>query len=187
MDRRYIPKKSGAFSFTPTNALKAQALLKKYPEGKAASALVPLLELAQEQNGGWLSPSVIEYVASYVEVAPIRALEAASFYDTFHMTPPARYEVKICTTPPCALRGSNDLLKVAKKWLGVDVGGGTHDGKFSLKEVECLGHCTCAPIVTIHKEIYENVTEEDLCALLEACSEDHLPLAEAFLKEKRNK
>lgn len=160
------------FSFNAENQQKAAAHLKKYPKDRSQSAVIPLLDLAQRQNGGWLSPDVIEYVANYLGMPPIRVLEVASFYSLFRLKAPGKYHVQICGTPPCWLCGSVDLLKVAKKWLGINAGEVTSDGKFSLEEVECLGACTVAPVIQINDDYYEHMDEEKLMALLQSLAEE---------------
>jgi NADH-quinone oxidoreductase E subunit len=161
------------FSFNAENQQKAEAHLKKYPRDRSKSAVIPLLDLAQRQNGGWLSTEVIEYVATYLNMPPLRVFEVASFYSLFRLKAPGKYHIQICGTPPCWLCGSVDLLKVAKKWLGINAGDVTADGKFSLEEVECLGACTAAPVIQINDQYHENMTEETLIALLESFAEDN--------------
>lgn len=160
------------FAFNDANHQIAVEHLKKYPKDRQQSAVIPLLELAQRQYGGWLSPEVIEYVAEYLNMPPIRVWEVASFYSLFRLKQPGKYHIQICGTPPCWLCGSNDLLKVAKKWLGIDNGEVTADGKFSLEEVECLGACTSAPVIKVNDDYHENVSEEKLLALLQSFADD---------------
>ena len=162
---------SDGFTFTETNKAKAQSILNRYPEGKGASALMPILDLAQRQNGGWISKDVIAYVSTYLSLPEIRVLEVASFYSQFHLKPVGTYHIQVCGTPPCWLCGSQDLMKVCQQWLGIKPGDRTADGKFSLQEVECLGACTKAPVIQINDQYHEKLNKEKLIAILEALSE----------------
>ena len=160
------------FTFTDENHKIATDHLKKYPSDRQQSAVIPLLDLAQRQHGGWLSPEVIDYVAEYLHMPSIRVWEVASFYSLFRLKQPGKYHIQICGTPPCWLCGSNDLLRIAKKWLGIDKGERRTDGKFSLEEVECLGACTAGPVIKINDDYHENMTEEKLISLLQSFADD---------------
>jgi NADH dehydrogenase (ubiquinone) flavoprotein 2 len=163
------------FTFTPENLKKAEAFLKKYPKGREQSALLPLLDLAQTQNGGWLSESAIASIAEFLHLAPMRVLEVASFYSLFHLKPRGKYHIQVCSTPPCSLCGSDKLLRACKKWLGIDIGETTADGQFCLSETECLGACANASVVAINGRTYEDVTEERMVSILEGLVEDSMP------------
>ncbi len=160
-----------SFSFNAENLKKAEGFLKKYPKGREQSALLSLLDLAQTQNGGWLCEGAMAYVADFLKIHPMRVLEVASFYSLFHLKPHGKYHIQVCTTPPCSLSGSDQLLWSCKKWLGIGVGETTADGKFSLIETQCLGACTKGPVVRINQDMYENQTQETLVEVLQTLAE----------------
>jgi len=149
------------FAFTAANLKWAKGQIAKYPEGRQASAVIPLLWRAQEQAGGWLPQKAIEHVADMLGMAYIRVLEVATFYTMFNLEPIGRYHVQLCGTTPCVLRGAEDLKKVCHKRIG-DQFHVTPDGKFSWVEVECLGACVNAPMVQINYDFYEDLTPDSL-------------------------
>jgi len=160
------------FTFNPENIKKAEGFLRKYPKGREQSALLPLLGLAQTQNGGWLSESAIAHVADLLNLPPLRVLEVASFYSLFHLKPQGKYHIQVCSTPPCSLAGSDQIIRACKKWLDIGVFETTADGKFSLSEVECLGACTHGPVAQINQRMYENLKEETVVEILQTLAED---------------
>ncbi len=159
--------KGGDFAFSPENLAKIPTILAKYPAGRQASAVMPLLDLAQRQLG-WVSPGVIETVAKMLDMAPIRVYEVASFYTMYNTKPVGRYLIQVCRTTPCWLRGADDLTAACRKKLGIDLKQTTPDGLFTLVEVECLGACCNAPMVQINDDFYEDLTP----ALLEKVIDD---------------
>ena len=159
---------SGGFALTPENRAKAEAFVARYPEGRQSSAVLAVLDIAQRQNGGWLSPAAVEHVARMLDMAEIRIYEIVSFYEMLHAEPVGEHMVRVCTTTPCMLRGSTDILTACKGELGVEVGGTTADGKFTLTEFECLGACVNAPIVWIDDDYYEDLDPERIVAILKA-------------------
>ena len=159
---------SESFALTPDNKAKADAFIARYPEGRQASAVLAVLDIAQRQNGGWLSPAAVEHVADMLEMAQIRIYEIISFYEMLHAEPVGEHMVRVCTTTPCMLRGSTDILEACKGELGVEVGETTRDGKFTLTEFECLGACVNAPIVWIDDDYYEDLDPEKTVAILKA-------------------
>jgi NADH-quinone oxidoreductase subunit E len=118
---------------------------------------MPLLDLAQRQNGGWLPRAAIEHVAKMLGMPFIRAMEVATFYTMYNLEPVGEHFVQVCTTTPCWLRGSDEVVKACEKTLGVSLGGTTPDGKFTLIEVECLGACVNAPMMQIGDDYYEDL------------------------------
>ena len=146
-----------AFAFTPENQAKADAVIAKYPAGCQASAVLPLLDLAQRQNDGWISQAVMEHVAELLDMASIRVYEVATFYTMLNLEPVGRYHVQLCRTTPCWLRGSDALRDACREELGIGLGGTTDDGLFTLTEVECLGACVNAPMVQINDHFYEDL------------------------------
>lgn len=155
------------FAFTAENLQRAETICARYPEGRKASATIALLDLAQRQNGGWLSREAIEYVAQYLEVAPIRVYEVASFYSMFNMRPVGKYFIQVCRTTPCWLRGSDGITEACKKKLGVGLREVSEDGLFSVVEVECLGACANAPMVQINDHYYEDLTPERMVEIID--------------------
>ena len=149
------------FSFSKDNLAWAKEQVKKYPEGRQASAIIPLLWRAQEQAGGWLPETAIRTVADFLGMAHIRALEVATFYTMFNLSPVGKFHVQLCGTTPCRLRGADDLEKICKKRIG-EQGEVTKDGKFSWVEVECLGACVNAPMVQINADYYEDLDRRQL-------------------------
>jgi len=163
----YHAGEAGAFAFTEDNAKRAVAAVAHYPEGRQASAVMALLDLAQRQNDGWLSPEAIEYVANYLEMAPIRVHEVASFYTMYNTKPVGKHLVQVCRTTPCWLRGAAGLTDTCRDKLGIGLGETTEDGQFTLVEVECLGACANAPMVQIGDDYFEDLSPERLNELLD--------------------
>ena len=145
------------FVFSPDNWARAETYIRRYPEGRQASAVLALLDLAQRQSGGWLPRAAIERVAEILQMAPIRVYEVATFYEMFNLEPVGEHVVRVCTTTPCMLQGATEVLAACKDELQVEVRGTTDDGKFTLQEFECLGACVNAPIVWIDDDFYEDL------------------------------
>ena len=170
----------GDFAWTAENAAKAQEVIGRYPPGRAQSASLPLLDLAQRQVGaetqtqGWLPVPVIEFVAKQIGVPYMRVYEVATFYTMFNMAPVGRYHVQVCGTTPCMLAGSDDVLKACKA-KGMTKGHTTPDGLFTLSEVECLGVCANAPMVQINDDNYEDLDYDRTIAVLEALAKGEQP------------
>ena len=171
------PTGSDGFRFTPENQARADALIAKYPPGRQASALLPLLDLAQRQNDGWLPRAALDYVADYVKMPPIRVYEVATFYTMFNLKPVGRHHVQVCTNLPCWLRGSDEIVATCRKHLGVGPGETTADGQFTVAEVECLGACVNAPMVQIGDDYYEDLTPESMASILETLKAGGTPKA----------
>jgi NADH-quinone oxidoreductase E subunit len=145
------------FEFSAENRERARAIIARYPEGRQASAVMPLLDLAQRQAGGWLPRAAMESVAAMLAMAPIRVYEVATFYTMYNLEPVGEHVVQVCTTTPCWLCGSADIVAACEAELGITLGETTPDGKFTLREVECLGACVNAPVVWIGDDYYEDV------------------------------
>ncbi len=155
-----------SFIFNSENLAKAQEIIKRYPEGRQKSAVLPLLDLAQRQMHGWLPKVAIEYVAEFLQLPFIRAYEVATFYTMFNLKPVGKHHIQVCTTTPCWLRGSDKIVMACKKNLGIDIGQTTDDKQFSLVEVECLGACVNAPVVQINDDYFEDLTEEKMIEVI---------------------
>ena len=164
-----------SFEFTPENLERAKAHIAKYPPSRQASAVLPLLWIAQEQSGGWLPRAAMDHVAEVLEMAPIRVYEVATFYTMFNLHRVGRYLLQACTTTPCWLRGSDDVIRACEKKLGIGVGGTTKDGLFTLVEVECLGACVNAPILQVNNDYYEDLDGPLTETLLDALRDGKPP------------
>ena len=165
-----------SFEFTPENLEQAKLHIAKYPQRRQASAVLPLLWIAQGQHGGWLPRAAMDYVAEILGMAPIRVYEVATFYTMFNLRPVGRYLLQACTTTPCWLRGSDEVVEACERKLGIGVGGTTPDGLFTLIEVECLGACVNAPILQVNDDFYEDLDGPATEALLEALRDGKPPL-----------
>ena len=159
-------KLNEGFEWSEINFSKVQNIIKIYPAEKQQSAVIPLLDLAQRQNEGWLSKNAIEKVAETLSLSYIRVLEIATFYSMFNLEPVGKNFVQICRTTPCWLRGSDKLSKAAKEFSGRNLGETTKDKKFTFVEVECLGACCNAPMVQINDDYYEDLDENTFKKIL---------------------
>lgn len=167
--RRLHPDQPTSFAFTADNLAWVKETIAKYPSGKEASAVVPVLWRAQEQIGGWITEPAIRAVADMLGMAYIRVYEIATFYTMFQLSPVgSKAHVQVCGTTPCMLRGSGDLIKVCKSRIHQDAHALSADGAFSWEEVECLGNCANAPMVQIDKDTYEDLTADRFDEILEA-------------------
>ncbi len=163
------------FAFTAENVEKAQKIIAKYPPRRQASAVMPLLDMAQRQHQNWLPQAAMNMVAEMLEMPRIRVYEVATFYTMYNLAPVGQHFVQVCTTTPCWLRGSDDVVAACKNKLGIGLGETTADGKFTVIEVECLGACVNAPMVQINDDYYEDLTAESTEALLDALSKGEKP------------
>lgn len=163
--------RNSPFKFTEENLKKIAHHISKYPEGRQLSAMLPTLDIAQRQNGGWLSQSALEEVARVLGTVPIRVHEVASFYSMYNLSPVGKYHLQVCGTTPCWLRGAQDLKSACQRKLGISEGETTQDGLFTLSEVECLGACVNAPMVQINDDYFEDLTPDSFEAILDALAE----------------
>jgi len=168
------PAEPASFAFTPESAELARAVIARYPAGRQQSAVMPLLDLAQRQEG-WVSRAAIEAIADMLTMAPIQVEEVATFYTMYNRRPAGRFHVQICTNLPCMLRGSDDVLDAVRETLGIDVGETTPDGQFTLSEAECLGACVNAPVIQINDDYYEDLDPASTRAVLEALGRGETP------------
>jgi NADH-quinone oxidoreductase subunit E len=159
--RRLAAEQPEGFAFTPENLEWAKGQIEKYPNGREASAVLPILWRAQEQMGGWLPEPALRYVADMLGLAYIRVYEIATFYTMFNLAPIGRYYVQVCGTTPCWLSGAEAIKNTCRKVIG-EKDRVTPDGLFSWTEVECLGACVNAPVAQINKYYYEDLTPESL-------------------------
>ena len=153
--------------FAPEAMALVQKIIKRYPEGRQKSALLPLLHLAQAEFGGWLSPETMDYVASILNLPSIEVYEVASFYSMYNLQPVGKCVLEVCRTGPCMLRGSDDIIEYLENKLGIKEGETTADGMFTLKTVECLASCGTAPMMQVGDRYIEDLSEEKLDEVLE--------------------
>jgi NADH-quinone oxidoreductase subunit E len=167
--RRLAPPElqPASFTFNAENEARVAKEIAKYPPGRQASAVISLLWIGQEQEG-WVSHPMIEAIGKRLGMAFIRVLEVATFYTMFNLAPVGKFHLQVCTTPPCTLRGSDDIVAVCKKLIGPAQMTPTADGQLSWTEVECLGACTNAPVFQVYKDFYEDLTAETATKLIEA-------------------
>ncbi len=183
LDADYQPK---------TFAFKSEAvvneIINRYPKGRSQSAMMPLLDLAQRQvgeegakasppYGGWIPRAAMDEIARILDLAPMRVYEVATFYSMYNLAPVGKYLLQMCTTTPCWLCGSADIVKVTEKNLGIHVGESTKDGLFTLMEVECLGACANAPMIQVNDDFYEDLTPETMTGLLDNLKKGVVPKA----------
>ena len=155
--------------FSEEKLIEAKNIIARYPQGKQKSALLPLLHLAQQEFGGWLSVETMDYVASLLNLEPIEVYEVATFYSMYNLKPVGRYMFEVCQTGPCMLNGSDDIIEYIREKLGIKPGETTADGMFTLKTVECLGACGYAPMMQLGKNYREHLTKEKVDAIIEEC------------------
>ncbi|PCI45650.1 MAG: NADH-quinone oxidoreductase subunit NuoE [Alphaproteobacteria bacterium] len=166
-----------SFVFSPENMEWAEGQFAKYPSDRKQSAVMPLLTRAQEQNNGWVSVPVMEYIADMLEMPYIRVQEVATFYTMYNLKPVGRHVIEVCTTTPCWLRGSDDVVTACKQELGIGFGETTEDGEFTLLEVECAGACVNAPVIAYRKEYYEDLDDRSTRKFIKAIKNGDVPVS----------
>jgi NADH-quinone oxidoreductase subunit E len=155
--------------FSEEKLVEAKNIIARYPQGKQKSALLPILHLAQQEFGGWLSVESMDYVASLLNLEPIEVYEVATFYSMYNLKPVGRYMFEVCQTGPCMLNGSDDIIAYIGEKLAIKPGETTTDGMFTLKTVECLGACGYAPMMQLGENYREHLTKEKVDAIIEDC------------------
>jgi NADH-quinone oxidoreductase E subunit len=163
------------FAFDAQHMAQAKAVIARYPEGRQKSAVMPLLDLAQRQIGGWLPRVAMDYVAGMLGMPPIKVYEVANFYTMYNVKPVGKNHVQVCTNLPCWLRGSDKVVSACKKTLGIGLGETTADGNFTLSEVECAGACVNAPVAAINDDYFEDLDEASITRVLEAIKKGEQP------------
>lgn len=168
-NRRPAPKNEqpDSFSFNDENLKLANQHIAKYPEGRQASAVMPLLDIAQRQHNNWIPMKAIEYIAEMLAMPVMHVLEVATFYTMYNLAPVGKYHIQLCGTTPCWLRGSDKIKETCKNKLNLELGEISKDGLFSLIEVECLGACANAPMIQINDDFYEDLNPELMENLLD--------------------
>ena len=155
--------------FSSEKLKEVERIVSFYPEGKHKSALIPVLHLAQQEFGGWLSSETMDYVASLLKLEPIEVYEVATFYSMYNLKPVGKYMFEVCQTGPCMLNGSDDIIKYIGDKLNIKPGQTTPDGLFTLKTVECLGACGYAPMMQMGKFYKEHLTKEKVDQIINEC------------------
>jgi len=172
IDKLIAENQPESFAFSKENEAEIKKVLAKYPEERKASAVMPLLDLAQRQHDNWIPMKAIEEIAKRLDMADIRVLEVASFYTMYNLKPVGKYFLQACTTTPCMLRGSDDMMRCIKDRLNIASGETSACGKFSLLEVECLGACVNAPILQVNDDFYEDLDYQSTGKLLDSLEAD---------------
>jgi NADH-quinone oxidoreductase subunit E len=157
--------------FSDDKLKEVQRIINFYPEGKQKSAVIPVLHLAQQEFGGWLSSESMDYVASLLSMEPIEVYEVATFYSMYNLKPVGKYLFEVCQTGPCMINGSDDIIKYIYDKLGIKPGETSADGMFTLKTVECLGACGYAPMMQLGKNYREHLTKDKVDTIIKECRE----------------
>ena len=155
--------------FSEEKLTKVKEIIARYPDGKHKSALIPLLHMAQDENGGWLSVDAMDYVAGLLNILPIEVYEVATFYSMFNLKPVGKYLFEVCRTGPCMLNGSDEIIDYIKEKLSIQEGETTPDGLITLKPAECLGACGYAPMMQLGNNYREHLTKEKVDRIIEEC------------------
>ena len=172
IEARIASDQPDSFAFSKENESEIKRIVAKYPKGRQASAVMPLLDLAQRQHDNWIPMKAIELIAQKLDMAEIRVLEVATFYTMFNLKPVGKYFLQACTTTPCWLRGSDEMMRAIKDRYQISSGETSRCGKFSLLEVECLGACVNAPILQVNDDFYEDLDYQSTSALLDSLEAD---------------
>jgi NADH dehydrogenase (ubiquinone) flavoprotein 2 len=170
------------FSFSKANEKEIKNIIACYPKGKQKSAIMPMLDLVQRQmtkdtkkGGGWIPRAAMDEIARILDVADMKVYEVATFYTMYNLRPVGKYNIQCCTTTPCWLRGSADIVKAAEKELGIKMGQTSSDMQFTLTEVECMGACVNAPMIQINDDYFEDLTPEVMQSLIAGMKKNKLP------------
>ena len=158
VNHHQFKKENNAVEFSGATLEKIQQLISRYPEGQQKSALLPVLHIAQEELGGYISVDVMDYVAALLDIQQIEVYEVATFYSMFYLDKVGHYVIEICRTGPCAISGGEKILQHLQEVLNIKPGETTADGLFTLKEVECLGSCGSGPVMQVDTNYYEHLT-----------------------------
>ena len=172
IDARIADDQPDSFAFTKENEAEIKRIIAKYPKGRQASAVMPLLDMAQRQHDNWIPMMAIELIANKLDMAEIRVLEVATFYTMYNLKPVGKYYLQACTTTPCWLRGSDSMMRCIKDRYGIASGETSDCWRFTLLEVECVGACVTAPILQVNDDFYEDLDYASTGALLDSLEAD---------------
>ena len=181
IEARIAEDQPDSFAFTAENEAEIERIFAKYPKGRQASAVMPLLDMAQRQHENWIPMKAVELIAEKLDMAKIRVLEVATFYTMFNLKPVGKYFLQACTTTPCWLRGSDEMMRCIKDRYGITSGQSSDCGRFTLLEVECLGACVNAPILQVNDDFYEDLNYQTTGNLLDALEKDAPPVVGSVL------
>ena len=159
------------FEFTKENLERATNILKKYPEKRKKSAVMPLLYLAQNQNDNWIPLAALKYIGNFLSMPYINVYEIATFYTMYNLAPVGKYYIQVCTTSPCLLRGANEIVKICQNKISKRKDTLSKNGMCSWTEVECLGACVNAPMIQVNKDYYEDLNKDNIEKILESLME----------------
>jgi NADH-quinone oxidoreductase subunit E len=173
--QKFDKEKRGQIHFSMAALEEIQEIMKRYPEGKHKSGIIPILHIAQAENQNWLSPEVMDYVATIMKIEPIEVFEVASFYSMFNLKPVGKCVLEVCRTSSCWLSGAEDVVRHIEKRLSIKDGETTKDGMFTLKTVECLGSCGTAPMLQCGASFHENLTLEKVDSLIDKYKSEGKP------------
>ena len=163
------------FEFTLDNLEKVKKIIKKYPEGKQQSAVMPLLYLAQKQNNNWIPLAAIKYIGRFLEMPYIKVYEVATFYTMYNLTPVGHHFIQVCTTTPCMIRGAYKLVEACKEKISRNENELSKDKSCSWMEVECLGACVNAPMIQINNDYYEDLDKEKTLKIIDQILKGETP------------
>lgn len=167
IDHKLFQKEGKEVRFSEETLEKVKKIIARYPEGRQKSALLPVLHIAQEELGGYLSADVMDYVAGLLNIQPIEVYEVATFYTQYYLEKVGKYVIEVCQTGPCAMCGGEEIASYLEKKLNIKTGQTTADGLFTIRKVECLGACGSAPVMQINTEFYEHLTKEKIDQAIE--------------------
>ena len=173
------------FEFNSQNLNRVENILKKYPDKRKKSAVMPLLYLAQRQNKNWIPLAAMKYIAKFLSIPYINVYEVATFYSMYNLAPVGKYFVQVCTTSPCLIRGADKLVEICKEKISKNENEVTKDGKCSWVEVECLGACVSAPMMQINNDYYEDLNEENASLIIDSLINDK-PLKPGSFRGRKN-
>ena len=187
MKRAFAPDElqPASFALDADTLAEARRIVARYPAGRERSAVLPVLDLVQRANGGWLPKAALRAVAGFLRTPEIRVFEVATFYTMFNLAPVGRHFVQLCRTTPCWLRGSDAVRDACRRALGIEPGETTGDGLFTLAEVECLGACVNAPVAQIGDDFYEDLDPDSITRVLAALRSGEAPRAGSQLAGRR--
>lgn len=187
MKRAFAPDElqPASFALDADTLAEARRIVARYPAGRERSAVLPVLDLVQRANGGWLPKAALRAVAGFLRTPEIRVFEVATFYTMFNLAPVGRHFVQLCRTTPCWLRGSDAVRDACRRELGIEPGETTGDGLFTLAEVECLGACVNAPVAQIGDDFYEDLDPDSITRVLAALRSGEAPSPGSQLAGRR--
>ena len=183
--KKVYDKQPEKFDFTESNLKIAKKILEKYPESRKKSAVMPLLNLAQNQNNNWIPLAAMKYIGKFLSIPYISVYEIATFYTMYNLAPVGKYFVQVCTTSPCALRGANNIVKICKEKISESPNELSKNGLCSWTEVECLGACVNAPMIQVNNDYYEDLDDLNTEKILDSFINDK-PLNPGSYRNRKN-